>query len=129
MEKGAQVNKQDCSAVSAPLSWYAARSESCVILQARQVSSQVELIQKPLLLHIPSLCADGCRRVRFNRPYIHTMVQPCATLTLKQSKFDAEGFASTGIRPQPCSGYGPASKAYINDGAAVLSCHLVFGCL
>lgn len=34
-------------------------------------------------------------KVRFDKPYIHNMVQPCTTLTLKQSKFDAEGFAST----------------------------------
>ncbi|DBB00526.1 TPA: hypothetical protein ACH3X3_002225 [Trebouxia sp. C0006] len=36
-----------------------------------------------------------CCRIRFHRPYIHSMTSPAVKLTLQQSKFDAEGFAST----------------------------------
>ncbi|KAA6422578.1 MAG: methyltransferase 21A [Trebouxia sp. A1-2] len=34
-------------------------------------------------------------KTRFHRPYIHFMTSPAVKLTLQQSKFDAEGFAST----------------------------------
>ena len=36
-----------------------------------------------------------CCRIRFHRPYIHCINSPDVKLTLQQSKFDAEGFAST----------------------------------
>ena len=36
-----------------------------------------------------------CCRIRFHRPYIYSMTSPAVKLTLQQSKFDAEGFAST----------------------------------
>jgi hypothetical protein len=40
----------------------------------------------------------GCR-VRFQRPYIHKLHagESEVSLTLKQAKFEAEGFASTGV--------------------------------
>lgn len=76
-------------------------SSSCAVMQARQVSGLHGAQQKVSVLQIPTV--DKCCRVRFNRPYVHSMVQPSTTLTLKQSKFDAEGFASTGIRLNWCS--------------------------
>lgn len=97
LEKGAQVDLDLISCFSTRLlrlcwwlkAWYHV---------AGQTSEHMELKKGVLMVQIPSLCAGGCRRVRFSKPYIHTMSQPCATLTLKQSKFDAEGFASTGAR-------------------------------
>jgi hypothetical protein len=43
-----------------------------------------------------------CRH-RFKRPYIHKIALPGdgaeAQLVIKQAKFEAEGFASTGVNP------------------------------
>ena len=95
LEKGAQVELSVLSVLQ--LCMAAACPSSCIMLQARQVSEfACSWIKRLLVLQIPR--NDDCCRVRFNRLYVHNMAQPSTTLTLKQAKFDAEGFASTGIK-------------------------------